>query len=184
MVYSEGFKRRMVERLASGASAHALSKEVGVSQPALSTWLREARRVRGVNESKIEAPSQPKRPEDWTPEERLQAVTEASTVSEAELGLWLRRKGLHEAQLREWRETVRQASLAALQPASKRSSGPSEEARRIKELEREVARKDKALAETTALLVLRKKLDALLGDEDDTTGPKSVKPSSRSSRKR
>jgi hypothetical protein len=47
-----------------------------------------------------------KRPQDWTAEEKLNAVIEAATVPEEELGAFLRRKGLHEAQLKEWRQIV------------------------------------------------------------------------------
>lgn len=185
MEYSDGFKKRMVTRLAAGTSATALSREVGVPQPTLSTWLRKAHRVRGVTsaeeppkspEPAEEAP--PRRPQDWTAEEKLHAVLEASALPEAELGAWLRRKGLHEAQLREWRAAAVQGLKA---PAKAK---PSSADKRIKVLEREVARKDKALAETAALLVLRKKLDALLVDEDDATGPKSDDTSSTSSKKR
>ena len=52
---------------------------------------------------------------------------------------------------------------------------PSKVLGRIKELERELRRKDKALAETAALLVLKKKVQAIWGDEDDDTEPKSGK---------
>jgi hypothetical protein len=62
-----------------------------------------------------------------------------------------------------------------LQKPKKRRSGKSPEAKKIQELERELKRKDKALAEVTALLALKKKLDALLGDEDDDTRPRNAR---------
>ena len=49
------------------------------------------------------------------------------------------------------------------------------DSRKVRELEKELRRKDKALAEAAALLVLQKKAQALWGDEDDDTGPKSDK---------
>ena len=94
----------------------------------------------------------------------LQAVLEASGLKDEELGTFLRRKGLHEAILAEWKA----AALEALAPQKK--TGDS---RRVRELEKQLRRKDKALAEAAALLVLQKKVRALLGDEDDDTGPKS-----------
>ena len=95
-----------------------------------------------------------KRPQDWTAEEKLQAVIEAAGLPEAELGEFLRRQGLHEAQLQQWRDGV----LAGLEQHTKRGSRKSSpEARRVRELERELARKEKALAEAAALLVLKKK---------------------------
>ena len=89
----------------------------------------------------------------------------------------MRSKGLHEAQLREWRDAVMAAAEEALTAPRQRRSSP--ETKRVKELERELRRKEKALAETAALLVLRKKADALWGDEDASTGPMNDDESSR-----
>ena len=167
-------QKRMVKRMAQGMSATVLSAELGVSQTSLSTWLRQAHTLRAVPVDPKNSAAQPRRPENWSAEEKLEAVLEAGALSESELGEWLRRKGLHEAQLAEWRATAVEA-LGQVKVGSKASP----DAKRVKELERELQRKDKALAETAALLVLRKKFDALLGDEDDTTGPSNDKKSSR-----
>ncbi len=68
------------------------------------------------------------------------------------------------------------AAVAALEaPVQRRSPAPSADARRNTELERELRRKDKALAETAALLVLKKKVQAIWGDEDDITDPRSAR---------
>lgn len=99
---------------------------------------------------------------------------EAANLPEGELGAFLRRHGLHEAQLEEWRRKVEEASLGALEkPRRKGPKRRSPEAKRVQELERELNRKDKALAEVTALLALKKKLNALLGDGDEGTTPRS-----------
>lgn len=113
----------------------------------------------------------PRRPRDWSPEEKLNAVIEAQALSEDEMGAFLRRKGLHEAQLQEWRSIL----LASLQGHPQRTGAkPSAgQTRRIRELEKELDRKDKALAETAALLVLQKKVQALWGDADAPMGKKS-----------
>ncbi len=111
-----------------------------------------------------------KRPQDWSAEEKFEVVVEAATVPEEELGAFLRRKGLHEAQLNEWRQMV----LSGLGKRSSRSAkARTPEARRVRELERELARKDKALAEASALLVLKKKAAAIWGDEDESTPRKN-----------
>jgi len=166
-------------------TAGSLAEESGVHQSTLARWLREERTVESVKKTKStpprvqhEAPAQQKRPDDWSPREKLQAVMEASVVSDDELGEWLRRRGLHEAQLVQWRESVMGAAEEALTLPRKRRKGTSE-SKRIKELERELKRKDRALAETAALLVLRKKLDALWGDEDAATEPTNDDESSR-----
>lgn len=167
--YSEAFKSKMVQRMASpqGRSALSLSGETGVSQSSLSKWLREAK-MRSMADERKPAKRE-RRPEDWTPAEKLATVIEAGQLGDSELGEFLRRKGIHEAQLTQWK----QAALEALGGA-KPSRGPSE-SRRVRELEKEVLRKDKALAEAAALLVLQKKVRALWGDGDDDTEPESDK---------
>jgi transposase-like protein len=167
----------MVQRLTGRdrISANKLSEEVGVSQNTLSRWLREASKEKNVKGNGNMTQERPVRPDDLPPGEKLQIVLEASKLSEEELGAFLRRHGLHEAQLEEWRGKVEEAALGVLGKPKKRKPGKSPEAKKIQELERELNRKDKALAEVTALLALKKKLDALLGGEDDDTTPRSAK---------
>ncbi len=177
--YPEIFKEKMVLRMSEpgGISANALSEEVGVSQTSLSKWLRDAAEVepavKKVNGKSIKA-KVGKRPQDWTAEEKLEAVLESASLSEQELGAYLRRKGLHEAQLEQWRRRVTDAAMEVLQSKSSRKKA-SVEAKRVRTLERELRRKEKALAETAALLVLKKKAAAIWGDEDDSTEWRSGK---------
>lgn len=167
MHYSTGFKSRMVQRMCGpdSISATQLAKEVGVSQNTLSRWLREAGEVRNVKRNDHVAEQRPQRPEDLPSFEKLRIVMEASALSEDGLGEFLRKNGIHVAQLEKWR----QAALGALEAPKATRRRKSPEAKRIKELERELNRKDKALAEVTALLALKKKLETLLGDGDEST---------------
>jgi transposase len=161
--YTEAFKSRMVRRLVgpTAQSANAVAQEIGVSQATLSRWLVAARNVSGMTRSV---------PKQWTGVEKLRVVTEARGLSGSDLGALLRREGLHEAQLTAWRAA---AEAALAEPTRGRGrAAPSAEAKRIKELERELRRKDAALAETAALL-LKKKVDAWWGDADDTTTGRS-----------
>ncbi len=173
MEYSELVRARMVRRMVGpGAlAATELSRETGIPQPTLSRWLRGAASLRLVS-TKQDAPSEveaaeaeAKRPQDWSPTERMQFVLDARGLEDQALGELLRRRGVHREQLDAWRIALDDAF--ARPTASRRSP----EGKRIKQLEREVARKDKALAETAALLVLQKKLHLLLprADEDDDT---------------
>ena len=159
--YSTAFKQRMLRRLTgpSAISANALAREVGVGQTMLSRWLRQSRSVEGMDSSAKKS--------KWTGAEKLRVLTEAHGLDEHALGALLRREGLHETDLAAWQT----AAEAALSDTSRRAVR-SAEAQRIQELERELRRKDAALAETAALLVLKKKVQAIWGDEDDTTGPK------------
>lgn len=183
--YSKAFRDRMVERLtAAGApTAVDLSVEVGVPQPTLSRWVRNARSFGGMTKKKpseraAEHPPsasgsdrEPRSTREWTPAEKLRVVSAAAQSNDDELGELLRREGIHVAQLEEWRAEI----LSALGSPPARGKDPN--AGRVRELERELARserelarKEKALAEVTALLVLRKKLDALFGESAEEGG--------------
>jgi transposase-like protein len=163
--YSTAFKANMVRKLLSpGApTVLSLSTQSGIGRSTLSRWLRDAKDG-GVKLSSKALVKVPRRPGDWKPEEKLQLVFEGDGLRGDALGELLRREGVHETDLTEWRRAV----LAALGPSSKAQPGSSE-ARRVRELERELLRKDKALAETAALLVLKKKVHEYWGDEDDFT---------------
>jgi transposase-like protein len=172
--YTAGFKTRMVQRMAGpeSISATALAKEVGVSQNTLSRWLRRASEAEPTV-TPMTKKKRPSRSTHRTAQEKLRLVLEASALSEEELGAFLRREGVHEAELQAWRAKAMEAAEGALKaPHGKRSENTAER-RRIRDLERELTRKDKALAEVSALLILKKKVQEIWGDEDDATGTRS-----------
>jgi transposase-like protein len=146
-------------------SANQLASEVGIGQPTLSRWLREAKLAPVAKKKSRREPRK-----QWTPEEKLRVVGEAAHVGEEGLGALLRREGLHEADL----ERFRRELLEGLRETTARSRKTTMEAKRVKELERELRRKEKALAETAALLVLRKKAEAFFsGEEEGDTDEKN-----------
>lgn len=164
--YSENFKRKMVQRMSGphARSATSLAKETGVAQATLSRWLIQARTIGSMPKDDRETPKTGSLRKERTPEEKMRLVLEAARLTGDELGAFLRREGLHEADLDEWRD----AMMSGLKPPPSKHAR-SQEARRVKQLEKELRRKDKALAEAAALLVLQKKVQALWGDEDEDT---------------
>lgn len=173
--YTDGFRKRMVQRMTPprATSAMALAAEVGVPQPTLSRWLREAASVEVVAKPKrskrkppLTPPAAP-RVSSLSGEQKVALVLEAAGLAERELGAWLRAKGLHEEDLAQFREDVRKAAVTGLSPRPTKDS--VNDKKRIKELERELKRANAALAETAAILVLRKKAVALWGEEGDDT---------------
>jgi len=152
-----------------------LSKQVDVAQATLSKWLRGAgvdssygfpNNTHGCysNMTKVKVP---KRPNDWNAEDKLKVVMEACGLDDQQLGEFLRKNGLHQTHLEQWRLQM----LDGLQSGSSKKKAKQEKAaaKRMKALEKELRRKDKALAETAALLVLKKKAQEIWGDEDDPT---------------
>jgi len=100
MEYTASVRSSTVRKMAGprAKSATALARETGIAQPTLSRWLREAGSVRGVNAP--EPDDSPRhRSQDWTLEDVLAAVLEASGLTSEELGAFLRRKGIHQAHL-------------------------------------------------------------------------------------
>jgi len=112
------------------------------------------------------AKSPSKSPRQWTVQEKLEAVLEASRLEDKELGKFLREKGLHSAQLEEWRQAA-EVALEGPKKPGKRKVSPEKKV--IKGLEKDLRRMEKALAEAAALLVLQKKAQAIWGDEDGVT---------------
>jgi transposase len=144
-----------------------LERRTGVRQTTLSRWLREAANGGAVKKKRSRKASATAgavaaRPAERSAEDRLRIVGEASRCNDDELGALLRREGIHESTLDEWRN----AALEALKPGPK---NPNRKALEIRDLERELRRKDKALAEAAALLMLQKKVQALLAVADDDT---------------
>ena len=162
MQYAQEIREAVVRSALSGEmSQEAIAKRYGVSRSSVQQWARAARREGGARRVEPE-----KRPQDWSAEERFAALVETAGMSEEERGVWCRAHGLHGHQLASWRRDAVAGSLGG--------TGRSEqtELNRLRQeaarLKKELARKDRALAETTALLVLQKKARLLWGEDEDS----------------
>ncbi len=106
-----------------------------------------------------------KRPRDWTVEERFEALLETGQLNEEEVGRWCREHGVHTHQLSRWRQDAMAGT------GGKTATAEQAETRRlreqVKELKKQLRRKDKALAEAAALLVLKKKAASIWGEPED-----------------
>lgn len=138
-----------------------VSEEEGISEVTLYNWRKQAR------EQGVAVPGSGKQSEDWSPEAKFAVVVETATLSEAELSEYCRSKGLYPEQVKAWKEACIAGSATEAERRQAERADARRDRKRIKELERELRRKEKALAETTALLVLRKKLNALWGEDEE-----------------
>jgi transposase len=173
-MYSKAFRTLMVQKMTSPdrPDVVTLSTELGIPRSTLYRWVSDAGKLVTPTYEEVpllaaptQRPIRMKRPQDWNAKEKLAAVLEAASLSDEELGAFLRSKGLHEAQLQQWHDQM----LTGLEPLTVPRGKKAPESKRVRELEKELRRKDKALAETAALLVLKKKARAIWGDEDDDT---------------
>jgi transposase len=115
---------------------------------------------------RADALSTPARERVWTAAARLQAVIATAAMDETRRSAWCRENGVYPSELQQWKESA----TAALSEVPEERVTPQQrrdEKKRIKELERDLRRKDKALAETTALLVLSKKFEAILQRDEE-----------------
>ena len=163
--YSEGFKKRMIERICGpeAISLSQLSREIGVSPASLSRWSSAARRAASSHtDAKVNTVTEKLRPQDRSPEEKLRLVIEAGSLSDDELGAFLRTNGIHKAQLDQWREEA----IGGLKPKPRKRT-LARDKKRIRSLEKDLKRKEKALAEAAALLMLQKKVQALFSQDED-----------------
>ena len=140
----------------------SVASELNISLATLKGWLQAAAIAarglpHGANPLPVDLPAIA-----WGASERLQALNESHGLSGDALHAWCREKGLYAHQLQTWRE----AFCAATEPATRQSQGALRELQSKHDLlERQLLRKDKALAEAAALLVLQKKFQALWADE-------------------
>ena len=146
--YGQAFRDRAVARLLPPESAtlDEVAREFGVGVGTLERWRSDA----------LAGP----RDRAWTAASRFEAVLTTAGMDEASKIAWCRGKGLYGQELAGWRQS---ATQALAQPEEVRASPQQtqQSRRRIKELERELLRKDRALAEAAALLVLSKKVAAI-----------------------
>jgi transposase-like protein len=161
--FSVAFKQKMVQRLTGNraVSASQAARDTGVRQQNLSRWLQEARSLPIM----VDKPKPAVR--EWTVEQKARVLAEASYLDGGALTGYLEREGVKFPEYEQWR--------IALDEGGRASAATN---RRIRQLERELARKEKALAEAAALLVLKKKVETLYGedeDEDDDTNGENEK---------
>jgi transposase len=153
----EAVVRRM---LTEAISIPNLAKETGIAQWTLYRW-REMAKTNG------EVVNKPKKHEKISAAQKIAMVAETAAFNEAELAEYCRQQGVYPGQIKTWREACEQATSGSFVPAKQLRESKSADQKRIKELERELRRKEKALAETAALLTLRKKAAAIWGEGED-----------------
>lgn len=154
--YVAEFKENIIARMLPprSESVKSISKETGISVDTLYTW-----RIQYRNNQRVAATSVSGPPGNHDSEEKLLAIIETASLSETELSEYCRRKGYYPEQIAGWRASVVQGLSAPPNKADREQL--QQQSRTIKQLHQELNRKEKALAEAAALLVLGKKVAAL-----------------------
>lgn len=160
MKYSTGFRQNILKKILppESRSLSEVARETGITEQTLRNWKEklDAGTI-GSGES---------RPADRNPKEKMKVLLESKTLNPEKRGEWLRAHGLHEEHL-----TLFEQELTDM--VNEKSIESKKETRKLKKenirLRKELHRKEKALAEVTALLVLKKKLNTIWEDSEDAS---------------
>jgi len=160
MRYSNGFRQGILKRVLppQSRSVREVSQEVGISEQTIRNWKDKARDGRLPYEDGEIAPG------ERQASEKLKLVIESKSIEPEQMGEWLRAQGLHSEHVALWEQEL--VTIVA----DKDDATKAENLRlkkKLKETERELARKEKALAELAALLALKKKAEAIWGDDEE-----------------
>lgn len=151
--------------LPDGPSIIELSKQSGISKSALYRWLNKYKNTTVQNNMNKTESTVSIRPQNWSAEAKLNAVIATSSMTEEEVGIYCRQQGVYAHNLQQWRTGL----IEGLKPSANKEQRV--ENTKLKNenklLKLELTRKEKALAETSALLILKKKANLIWGDEED-----------------
>jgi len=161
--YSPERKEAILKKMAPphNMTVAELANQEGISTATLYNW-RKAARVRGNV-----LPSNSAKPDQWSSEEKFRIVLETAPMSEAELSEYCRKHGLYPEQIEAWKGACLSANAQSEEQSKRDQQATRAERRRVKKLETELKRKEKALAELAALLTLSKKAEAIWGHKDE-----------------
>ncbi len=161
--YSKEIKEAIIKRMMppNNEAISQISAEVGITEATLYKWRKEARVAGNAT------PGDGNGSEQWKSEDKFLIVMETYSMNQAELAEYCRKKGLYKEQIEAWRDTCLSANGKESNQTKQLNQKLKEEKKRAKTLEQDLRKKEKALAEAAALLLLRKKAQAIWGDQED-----------------
>jgi transposase-like protein len=160
--YSNELKNTIISKIITGKATPAqIAEETGISLTTLYKWKNRGEKI-GVSSEKKESIA-----DKWSSQDKFQIVIETATLNEVEIAEYCRKKGIYPEQIKNWKNTCMQANGGIAQESSRLNLELKNSNIEKKQLEKELKRKNKALAEAAALLVLRKNADAIWGDHED-----------------
>lgn len=161
--YTQEMKDAVLVRMMppNNESVKSISEELGISVQSLYKWRNKARS--GGNAT----PGNGQTSDRWSSEDKFLVVLETYAMNQAELAEYCRKKGLYKEQIDAWRSVCLSANTGEINQTKRLSQELKEEKKRTSEIEKDLRKKEKALAEAAALLLLRKKAGAIWGDLED-----------------
>lgn len=163
MQYSQELKDACLRRMLppNNESITKIAKEEGLSPQTLLNWRTAARKSGNA------APGTDAVPDGWSTQDKFLIVVETTSMNEHDLAEYASKKGLYVEQIKEWRDACMNANGGVAKQAAKLNCELKDSEKERKKLEKELQRKEKALAETAAFLVLSKKQMRSGGDPEE-----------------
>jgi transposase len=163
MRYSKELKSLIITKMLppNNQSLSQIQQETGVPEGTLKLWRKE------IRQKGFAAPAGEQQSEQWSTRDKFLIVIETSTLSEIELAEYCRKKGLYVEQVKSWQDNCMQANGGVAQELALSQRREKEIEKELKQVRKELQRKESALAETAALLVLRKNIQAIWGPKDE-----------------
>ena len=161
--YSKEIKESIIKRMMppKNEAISQISGELGITEATLYKWRKEARAAGKAT------PGDGQGSEQWKSEDKFLIVLETYSMNSAELAEYCRKKGLYKEQIEVWRDSCLNANGQVSNLTKQLNQELKEERKRSKTLEKDLLKKEKALAEAAAILLLRKKAQAIWGDQED-----------------
>lgn len=154
--YSSELKKSTVQKILmpGGPSVMEMAKKTGAHHTSIRKWIKNYGNVSNMKKSK-----------EWTPEKKLEAIIKTASMNENELGEYLRTNGIHSSELEQWKQDFYSSQRSPGRP-KKDPQLVNLEAKE-KQLKKELRRKEKALAEMSARVILLKKSQEIFGDSEE-----------------
>ena len=161
--YSEERKQVILSKLLPplNMSVAQVARNEGIGLQTLYNWRDKAK------QQGRPVPGKKSTPDQWSAEAKLATVIETASLNEAELSEYCREKGLYVEQIKAWKEDSLRGFVSSREQDIEVKRQRQADQKAIKQLKRELREKEKALAETAALLVLRKKLNTLWENDNE-----------------
>jgi transposase-like protein len=170
--FTQSFKVQAVEKVlcrAEGVRIEDIADTLGVGFSTLQKWIRLTKNqgLETTPTDELMTMTKEKRPQDWNLEERLSMVIACGSLDEKAISELCREKGIFPHHVAQWKIDFSEGNTSKV---NEKKQGDSKALKHeIKSLKKQLNRKDKALAETAALLVLQKKVHEIWGSEDEDT---------------
>jgi len=171
--FNKSFKIQAVEKALNRSDDTSLlevAKILGVGHSTLSKWIVKSRNNEFddvTNELIRTDMTKDKRPQDWDLEDRFNMVLECNSLDEEAVSQLCRERGIYPHHLKQWKFDFVNGS--SVDSSAKNTSQMKALKNDVKNLNKELNRKNRALAETAALLVLQKKVNDIWGTEEDNS---------------